>query len=171
MLQTRSPLLSRDRRFNMRPRNGNVKRAATTYCAFLLGQSQDVDACGKRPGHPLRPSLTAETSHPRRPTSRFCAGGRMRVRGRWEAVFRPPPWCTGRMLGGLSALPQNAGGTRLPIQEQAKCHGSPRELSKVFARNGAGRGAPVTRLNNCCSHWVAKCPHRGHRPRARREGP
>ena len=33
------------RRSNMDSRRTFVKRVNTTYCAFLLGQSQDVDAC------------------------------------------------------------------------------------------------------------------------------
>ena len=42
-----SPYFSLARRTNMRSVRGFVKRVNTTYCACLLGQSQDVDTCAE----------------------------------------------------------------------------------------------------------------------------
>jgi hypothetical protein len=52
----------------MRPPRTFVKRVNTTYCAFYLGQTQDVDACAP---------LWKSTQHPNR--------------GEWEAALRLPP--------------------------------------------------------------------------------
>src|SRR5437667_9200905 len=65
------------RRTNMRPAQTFVKRVNTIYCAFLLGQSQDVDACD------TCTCIRPETMRSLRA-------------GWWEAVFRPPPDFSGR---------------------------------------------------------------------------
>lgn len=58
------------------------------------------------------------------------ASGRVQAGGR--PSFDRLPSCTGRMLGRLCALPQSAGGTRLPFLEQVKCHGGSRRLCEVL---------------------------------------
>jgi len=83
----------------MRPRYMLVKTDPTTYCAFLLGQSQDVDACWKRG---LGQNCARES---------FAGSGR--EGGAGGCLFDRPPYCTGRVDGRLFAPPQTAGGTRL----------------------------------------------------------
>ena len=91
---------------NMRPRIGFVNSDPTRYCAFLLGQSQDVDACGY-----LWKS----------PPSRK----RSRKEGQVGGVFRHPPVVHRQGKGG-GVFPSAGCGRNevVPVKKQARCHGT-----------------------------------------------
>src|SRR5580765_1299108 len=87
------------RRANMRPPRTFVKRVNTTYCAFYLGQTQDVDACAP---------LWKSTQHSNR--------------GEWEAALRLPPGAqAGCSEGFLSPRRSREERGYRPF-EQAQCH-------------------------------------------------
>ena len=69
----------------MRPAGRFVKRVNTTYCAFLLGQSQDVDACGSVQVRPFGSQCGSQIRHraqSRRSESRDYVGRAAGERGR-----------------------------------------------------------------------------------------
>src|SRR5580765_4014961 len=107
----------RSRRTNMSPARTFVKRVNTTYCAFLLGHSQDVGGCPRLQCQPFfsedlarQPKLVRNHRRPPEPASR--SSGEI-VERRLGGGQRSAPQCTGRCEGRLCVFPQGAERTKL----------------------------------------------------------
>lgn len=101
------------RRFNMRSRYVVVKTPSTTYCAFVLGQSQDVDGCGKR-AMAARLAITGAYRQ---------VGGRLSTASR-----RAQAGCLEGCVPSRRAQEERG----CPSFEQVKCHGGIRRFCDVL---------------------------------------
>jgi len=141
----------------MRPVRWFVKRVNTTYCACLLGHSQDVGNlcknCGRQKliNHELIGPLkcVARAFSPCLRTRLFCSSlltghtpQMSRRTGRWEAVsFNGLP-VHRQKFGRVCCLPAGCEKAKLPNLEQAKCHTRTRRFAAATFRPAEPRVRP-----------------------------
>lgn len=115
------------RRANMRPPRTFVKRVNTRYCAFYLGQTQDVDACGNL-------WIAALTQI--------------------EASGRPPCGCLPVHRQGVQKVFVSSQVARRTRLSTFSASAMPCSFSKNRANRGSEPGVLGTTVQN---PWVAEC--------------